>query len=261
MCAPTRGARPGLGSRLAAGFAAVLPPLSKGGGTSRSAVPEGLPCGGLLFERSAATGGIALQRALRRSGLPRNIKFIRRGGIHPARGVCAAAHPGGMRASRPTNARAVAAIRFGRSFSVVCRGRAMALPGTFRCRRVPRDDASIVPYRGCNNAGAAFFRFAAGFASPRRAGVHARRTAAIPKPECSPRREVRRDEGIPPYGRPCGSHLPARPVIPGRFVGEGHAPPVTPRRRKHPREGHGPPLRTAAGIVPFRFGPKHKIYS
>ena len=45
-------------------------------------------------------------------------------------------------------------------------------------------------------------RFAAGFASPRRAGVHARRTAAIPKPECSPRRGVRRDEGIPPYGCP-----------------------------------------------------------
>ena len=60
--------------RLAAGFAAVLPPLSKGGGTA-----EG------------RDGGIALRRALRRSGLPRNIKFIRRGGIYPARGVCAAA--------------------------------------------------------------------------------------------------------------------------------------------------------------------------
>ena len=36
-------------------------------------------------------GGIALRRALCRSGLARNIKFIRRGGIYPARGVYAAA--------------------------------------------------------------------------------------------------------------------------------------------------------------------------
>ncbi len=36
-------------------------------------------------------GEIALRRVLRRSGLPRNIIFIRRGGIYPARGVYAAA--------------------------------------------------------------------------------------------------------------------------------------------------------------------------
>ena len=88
-----------------------------------------------------------------------NIKFIRRGVIHPARerlrrrrprlrtpgwlrpsglsgcfgkfvgagfippaGVCTAAGPGGVRAPRPTVARVVATVRFGRSFRKVCRG-------------------------------------------------------------------------------------------------------------------------------------------
>ena len=116
-------------------------------------------------------------------------------------GVRAAAGSGGMKASRPTNARAVAAVRFGRSFSLVCRGGpwpsrrpsgAAGFPG--RCKHRPL-------HRLRRRGGS---RFAAGFASPRRAGVHARRTAAIPKPECSPRRGVRRDEGIPPYGCPGG---------------------------------------------------------
>ena len=162
------------------------------------------------------------RRALRRSPVwPEAQNLFVGAGFIPPEGVRAAAGSGGMRASRPTNARAVAAVRFGRSFSLVCRGGpcpsrrpsgAAGFPG--RCKHRPL-------HRLRRRGGS---RFAAGFASPRRAGVHARRTAAIPKPECSPRRGVRRDEGIPPYGRPRCSCLPARPVIPGRFVGEWHAP-------------------------------------
>ena len=50
----------------------------------------------------------------------------------------------------------------------------------------------------------------------------------------SRRRRVRRDEGIPPYVRPGGRGNPVWPVVPGRHVGEGHAPPEPPRRREHP---------------------------
>ena len=43
---------------------------------------------------------------------------------------------------------------------------------------------------------------------------------------CLRRRRVRRDEGIPPYGRPGGCGCPVWRVVSARFVGEGHAPPV-----------------------------------
>ena len=48
-----------------------------------------------------------------------------------------------------------------------------------------------------------------------RAGVHARRTLAISKIGTLRRRRARRDEGIPPYGRPggCGSPVGRRPTV------------------------------------------------
>ena len=106
---------------------------------------------------------------------------------------------------------------------------------TLRRRGVARDDASIVPYRGCNNAGFEISRVAANpplavgadsisargtlrrrgfsgavaaFSQICRAGVHARRTTAISKWKRSRRRRARRDEGIPPYGRPGGDGNP-----------------------------------------------------
>ena len=58
-----------------------------------------------------------------------------------------------------------------------------------------------------------------------RAGVHARRTLAISKIGTLRRRRARRDEGIPPYGRPggCGFRLAAGPPL---VVGEGFIPPA-----------------------------------
>ena len=109
---------------------------------------------------------------------------------------------------------------------------------TLRRRGVARDDASIVPYRGCNNAGFEISRVAANpplavgadsisargtlrrrgfcgaaaaFSQICRAGVHARRTTAISKWKRSCRRGARRDEGIPPYGRPGGCGQPFWP--------------------------------------------------
>ena len=127
--------------------------------------------------------------------------------------------------------------------------------GTLRRRGVARDDASIVPYRGCNNAGFEISRVAASpplavgadsisargtlrrrgfsgavaaFSQICRAGVHARRTTAISKWKRSRRRRARRDEGIPPYGRPGGCGQPFWPQRLPWFAGEGHGPPAKP---------------------------------
>ena len=61
----------------------------------------------------------------------------------------------------------------------------------------------------------------AAFAFIRRGGFHIR-------PGCLRRRGVRRDGGIPPYGRLGGGGRSFGPDIFGRFVGEGHAPPAGP---------------------------------
>ena len=78
------------------------------------------------------------------AGLP---WFVGEGFIPPA-GVCAGAGSGGMRASRPTVARVVEAAPVGQASSMVCRGGPWPSRGTLRQCGVPRDDASIVPYRG-----------------------------------------------------------------------------------------------------------------
>ena len=131
-----------------------------------------------------------------RPGLALNAKFIRRGGIYPARGVRTAANiPGTMRASSPTEvcynagpqfpgwprhspssvgADSISARRclrrrgvrrdggippYGRPGGLrlsgfaghvrkVCRGGACPSRGALPYREHPRDDASIVPYRG-----------------------------------------------------------------------------------------------------------------
>ena len=63
--------------------------------------------------------GCAAARGLRlAAGLPRSVGA----GFIPPAGVCATAGCGGVRAPRPTNARVVETVRFGRSFRKVCRG-------------------------------------------------------------------------------------------------------------------------------------------
>ena len=57
-------------------------------------------------------------------------------------------------------------------------------------------------------------------------------------------RGARRDEVIPPYGRPGGCGCPVWPVVFGRFVGEGHGPPAGLAAARGPRDD--------ASIVPYR---------
>ena len=98
----------------------------------------------------------------------------------------------------------------------------------------------------------------------RRAGVHARRTTAISKSERPRRRRVRRDEGIPPYGRPGGGGRPGWPKAQNLFVGAGFTAPAGAFRRptaaqrrllgRRSRPGNPAPPRGPrddASIVPY----------
>ena len=77
----------------------------------------------------------------------------------------------------------------------------MSRPRGLAARHGPRDDASIVPYRGLWCGKAVISRLAAVPAAGRRGGFHIR-------PGCLRQREVRRDEGIPPYVCPDGEDQP-----------------------------------------------------
>ena len=103
------------------------------------------------------------------------------------------------------------------------------------------------------------------FSPLRRAGVHARRTLAISKIGASRRRGVRRDEGIPPYGRPGGRGRPGWPKTQNLFVGAGFTAPAGAFRRptaaqrrllgRRSRPGTPAPPRGSrddASIVPYR---------
>ena len=94
------------------------------------AVTEGLPCGGLPLEKAEVCG-----EAIPRSPLS---PPLTRGPV----GVCAATGSGGMRASRPTFARAAAAAPIGRAFAVVCRGGPWPSRGRSRHSKVPGRDES-----------------------------------------------------------------------------------------------------------------------
>ena len=98
----------------------------------------------------------------------------------------------------------------------------------------------------------------------RRAGVHARRTLAISKIGTSRRSRVRRDEGIPPYGRPGGCGRPGWPKTQNLFVGAGFTAPAGAFRRptaaqrrllgRRSRPGNPAPPRGPrddASIVPY----------
>ena len=180
----------------------------------------------------------------RGSRLAQNTKFIRRGGIYCARrrvseanrraaaalgpeippaGVCAAAgFPGRCQASSPTEVRYNAGFPFGCGPSVGRRGGIYPARRCLRRRGVPGTMQASSPTEVRYNAG---FPFGRGPSVGRRGGIY-------PARRCLRRRGVRRDEGIPPYVRPGGRGRPGWPVLSGGHVGEGHAPPEPPRRRK-----------------------------
>ena len=93
----------------------------------------------------------------------------------------------------------------------------------------------------------------AAFAVIRRGGFHIR-------PGRLHRRGVGRDEGIPPYGRP-GGWRPSLWAGHIRKVCRGGACPSRGalRHREHPREGHGPPLRTGTDATAIRLARNTKF--
>ena len=123
-----------------------IPPYGRPGGCGRSGLagcvrkacrggiyPSRKPC------RSPHTHGRAAALLyepvqIPPSGWPQTQNLFVGAGFIPPAGVCAAAGCGGMRASRPTDARVVAAVRFGRSFRKVCRGGIYPARGCLRRR-------------------------------------------------------------------------------------------------------------------------------
>ena len=175
---------------------------------------------------------------------------------------CTAAGSGGMRASRPTDARWVAVVRFRGSFRKVCRGgiycarrrvseanrrTAAALrpeipPGALRRRRVPGTMQASSPTEVCYNAGPQFPGWPRH--SPSSVGAD-----SISARGCLPRRRVRRDGGIPPYGRPEGGGRPC--LAPNtKFIRRGGIYPARGRSRRRGvrRDGGIPPYGRPGGL-------------
>ena len=199
-----------------------------------------------------------------RSGLARNTKFIRRGGIYPARSVCGGPRFSGRCKHRPLQMFVVTpGYRFpgGRAFAFVRRGgiycarrrvseanrrTAAALrpeipPGALRRRRVPGTMQASSPTEVCYNAGPRFLGWPRH--SPSSVGAD-----SISARGCLPRRRVRRDEGIPPYGRPEGGGRPC--LAPNtEFIRRGGIYPArgTLRRRGVRRDGGIPPYGRPVG--------------
>ena len=137
---------------------------------------------------------------LRLSGFAGHFRKVCRGGIYCAR-----------RRVSEANRRTAAALR------------PEIPPGALRRRRVPGTMQASSPTEVCYNAGPRFLGWPRH--SPSSVGAD-----SISARGRSRRRGVRRDEGIPPYGRPVGCGCPVSRVMFGRFVGEGHAPPAGPCR-------------------------------
>ena len=98
-----------------------------------------------------------------------------------ARGVCAAARSGGVRAPRPTSARVAAAVPVAPNIKFVRRGGIYPARGCLCGRNVPGTMQASSPTEVCYNAGARFPGWPLCFPLLRRAGVYARRTAANSK--------------------------------------------------------------------------------
>ena len=210
-------------------FAAARGAPSSVGADSISArgVCAAAGCGGMRASRPTVVrvgGG--------RSGLARSTKFIRRGGIYPAR-----------RRVSEANRRAAAALGPEIPPAGVCPSAGCA----GRCKHRPLQGFVVTPgYRFPGGRALAFVR---------RGGFHIR-------PGCLRRRGVRRDEGIPPYGR-LGDGGRSGSARSTKFIRRGGIYPARGRlrRREVRRDGGIPPYGRPGGWRPFRFGPKHKIHS
>ena len=153
QCAPLQGARWGRLCGWPRGFPSArrggfhirphASPRRKAPGTMQASSPTEVCCNaGPRFSGSPR----GLPRPVGRAFTPAAPRRFQNRNVRPAAG------PGGMRASRPTNARAVAAVLFGRSFSVVCRGgppQALCRSGSARNTKFIGRGV-IYPARGCS---------------------------------------------------------------------------------------------------------------
>ena len=159
-----------------------------------------------------------------RPGLAPNTEFIRRGGIYPARGTL---RRRGVRRDEgiPPYGRPEGGGRPGLALNAkfIRRGGIYPARGVRAAANIPGTMRASSPTEVCYNAGPRFLGWPRH--SPSSVGAD-----SISARGCLPRRRVRRDEGIPPYGRPVGCGCPVSRVMFGRFVGEGHAPPAGPCR-------------------------------
>ena len=193
-------------------------------------VPAAAGCGGMRASRPTAARG--------RVPFPfgRAFAMVCRGGPWPSRGTLRRHRPRGTisglragpmaRLASETRLRAQCKHRPLHGF-VITRGPRFArlaagpswfvgegfIPPAEPCPAANRADMESAPTGVCDGAGSAVSRRAAMLAPARRAGVHARRTLEISKIGTLRRRGVRRDEGIPPYGRPGACALPVWPGV------------------------------------------------
>ncbi len=155
--------------------------------------------------------------------------------------------PGTMQASSPTGVCCNAGPRFlgwPRHSPSSVGADSISARGCLRRRRVRRD-GGIPPYGRPEGGGRPCLARNAKFI---------RRGEIYPARGTLRRRGVRRDEGIPPYGRPGGLRLSGfaghvRKVCRGGACPSRGALPY----REHPREGHGPPLRTGTDATAIRL--------
>ena len=133
-----------------------------------------------------------------------------------------------MRASRPTAARKAAAVPVWPQTQNLFVGAGFIPPGEpCAAANIPGTMQASSPTGVCCNAGPQLPGWPPH--SPPSVGAD-----SISARGCLRRRGVRRDGGIPPYGRPEGGGRPCLAGHFGRFVGAGFIPPGALRRRRVP---------------------------
>ena len=185
---------------------------------------------------------------MRPSGLAGCVRKACRGGIYPSRKPCRSPHTHGRAAALLYEPVQIPPSGWPQTQNLFV-GAGFIPPAGVCAAAGPRDDASIVPYRGLSSHRVCGFPVGHGPAVGRRGGIY-------PSRGCLRRRGVRRDEGIPPYGRFIGSAYAGKAAcfrrgVRGFPVGRG--PAVGRRGGLYPSRGcsRRRGVRRAEGIPPY----------
>ncbi len=150
--------------------------------------------------RASSPTGVCYNAEVAVSRLAAGPPLVRRGGIYPSRGR---SRRRGVRRDEgiPPYGRFIGFAYTGKAACFrreECHVGADSISARGVCGGAGRADMESAPTGGCSTAGFAVSRLAACPPLVRRGGIY-------PSRGCSRRRGVRRDEGIPPYGRFMGS--------------------------------------------------------